>query len=307
MLRDLPSMLSLREIADAHVVSINTVKSHLKSVYRKLGVGSRREAVYLARRSAWCDRRPRRGPRRSFVRWPAAAITRARTSPHRLSDHARLGMSAGHEVRPGSHGSAAPTRTDREGRDRMAYEQAGARAFVTPTRLRVPRVPEGLVQRSRLIETGLGAHPVSLVCAPAGSGKTMLVADWARSAQEGGQPVAWLSIEDGDDRPYELWSAVIDALIEASSGAARRRLDGLKPTAPRRRAAVHLRAERRAPRCASGAMACARRSPAHPECRRHRRPGPVPGRTPARCRHGPGLPIRTGPERASPATRRGAP
>ncbi|SDT45778.1 LuxR C-terminal-related transcriptional regulator [Jiangella sp. DSM 45060] len=111
----------------------------------------------------------------------------------------------------------------------MAYEQAGARAFVTPTRLRVPRVPEGLVQRSRLIETGLGAHPVSLVCAPAGSGKTMLVADWARSAQEGGQPVAWLSIEDGDDRPYELWSAVIDALIEASSGAARRRLDGLSP------------------------------------------------------------------------------
>lgn len=49
MLRDLPSMLSLREIADAHVVSINTVKSHLKSVYRKLGVSSRREAVYLAR------------------------------------------------------------------------------------------------------------------------------------------------------------------------------------------------------------------------------------------------------------------
>ncbi|SDU78795.1 LuxR C-terminal-related transcriptional regulator [Jiangella alkaliphila] len=49
VLRDLPSMLSLREIADAHVVSINTVKSHLKSVYRKLGVTSRREAVTQAR------------------------------------------------------------------------------------------------------------------------------------------------------------------------------------------------------------------------------------------------------------------
>ncbi|HEU0214729.1 MAG TPA: LuxR C-terminal-related transcriptional regulator [Jiangellaceae bacterium] len=49
VLRDLPSLLSLDEIAAAHVVSLNTVKTHLKSVYRKLGVASRRAAVDRAR------------------------------------------------------------------------------------------------------------------------------------------------------------------------------------------------------------------------------------------------------------------
>ncbi|TDE90009.1 hypothetical protein EXU48_18980 [Occultella glacieicola] len=51
VLRDLPSMLSMREIADAHVVSINTVKTHVRSVYRKFGVATRREAVDLARQA----------------------------------------------------------------------------------------------------------------------------------------------------------------------------------------------------------------------------------------------------------------
>lgn len=49
LLRDLPSLLSLDEIARANVVSVNTVKTHLKAVYRKLGVSSRRGAVDRAR------------------------------------------------------------------------------------------------------------------------------------------------------------------------------------------------------------------------------------------------------------------
>lgn len=49
MLRALPSMLSQEEIARHHLVSVNTVKTHLKGLYRKLGVGSRREAVERAR------------------------------------------------------------------------------------------------------------------------------------------------------------------------------------------------------------------------------------------------------------------
>jgi LuxR family maltose regulon positive regulatory protein len=49
VLRDLPSLLSVEQMAEAHVVSANTVKTHLKAIYRKLGVSSRREAVDRAR------------------------------------------------------------------------------------------------------------------------------------------------------------------------------------------------------------------------------------------------------------------
>ena len=45
VLQLLPSMMSNEEIAAELFVSVNTVKVHLKSLYRKLGVNSRREAV----------------------------------------------------------------------------------------------------------------------------------------------------------------------------------------------------------------------------------------------------------------------
>jgi LuxR family maltose regulon positive regulatory protein len=44
----LPSMLSLEEIALDLTVSVNTVKSHVRSIYTKLGVSSRRLAVLAA-------------------------------------------------------------------------------------------------------------------------------------------------------------------------------------------------------------------------------------------------------------------
>jgi LuxR family maltose regulon positive regulatory protein len=49
VLRYLPTLLSSTEIAGELFVSVNTIKSHLKGVYRKLGVGNRREAVERAR------------------------------------------------------------------------------------------------------------------------------------------------------------------------------------------------------------------------------------------------------------------
>ncbi|MGN6752248.1 MAG: response regulator transcription factor, partial [Intrasporangium sp.] len=44
----LPSLLNLDEIADDLSVSINTVKSHVRSIYDKLGAGTRRTAVLAA-------------------------------------------------------------------------------------------------------------------------------------------------------------------------------------------------------------------------------------------------------------------
>lgn len=50
VLRDLPSMMTLGEIASAQGVSVNTVKTHVRSIYSKLNTGSRREAIAVARR-----------------------------------------------------------------------------------------------------------------------------------------------------------------------------------------------------------------------------------------------------------------
>ncbi len=50
VLRFLPSRLTLREIANELYVSVNTLKFHLKIIYKKLGVTSRAEAAEVARR-----------------------------------------------------------------------------------------------------------------------------------------------------------------------------------------------------------------------------------------------------------------
>jgi LuxR family transcriptional regulator, maltose regulon positive regulatory protein len=44
----LPSLMNAREIAAEFTVSVNTVKSHIRSIYAKLDVSSRREAVVQA-------------------------------------------------------------------------------------------------------------------------------------------------------------------------------------------------------------------------------------------------------------------
>ena len=49
VLRYLPTMMSNSEIAAEMYFSVNTVKTHLKSIYRKLDVTRRRQAVERAR------------------------------------------------------------------------------------------------------------------------------------------------------------------------------------------------------------------------------------------------------------------
>ncbi len=52
ILRLLVDGLSNKEIAEQETVSINTIKTQLKSIYRKLKVSNRKEAIRIARRSA---------------------------------------------------------------------------------------------------------------------------------------------------------------------------------------------------------------------------------------------------------------
>jgi LuxR family transcriptional regulator, maltose regulon positive regulatory protein len=89
------------------------------------------------------------------------------------------------------------------------------------TKLHVPRPRPGFVARGRLVEAlsqGLAMGRV-LVCAPAGFGKTALLADWACS---GGRPVAWLGLDAGDSDPARFWRYAVAALDQARPGLAAR-------------------------------------------------------------------------------------
>jgi LuxR family maltose regulon positive regulatory protein len=50
ILQYLPTPLDQRELCSALFISRNTLKTHLRSTYRKLGVQTRREAVLQAER-----------------------------------------------------------------------------------------------------------------------------------------------------------------------------------------------------------------------------------------------------------------
>ena len=84
------------------------------------------------------------------------------------------------------------------------------------TKLRSPVVRDQVIPRERLFErlrAGAGL-PLSLVACPAGYGKTTLLAAW-REAEAARKPVAWLTLDEGDNDPVVLWSYVIEALRRA--------------------------------------------------------------------------------------------
>ena len=129
------------------------------------------------------------------------------------------------------------------------------------TKLHVPGPLPGFVPRPRLVaalDEGLARGRV-LVCAPAGSGKTALLADWARGAGSAGacghgagsagacgrgagsaeayghgagsagacgrggkRAVAWLGLDAGDADPARFWRYVVAALDRARPGLAGR-------------------------------------------------------------------------------------
>jgi LuxR family transcriptional regulator, maltose regulon positive regulatory protein len=100
------------------------------------------------------------------------------------------------------------------------------------TKLHIPRTRRGLVARPRLADQltqGL-ERELTVVCAPAGFGKTALLADWAR---RGTRPVAWLSLDTGDNDPVRFWRHVAAALEDVRDGVGRRLAALLGPPSPR--------------------------------------------------------------------------
>jgi LuxR family transcriptional regulator, maltose regulon positive regulatory protein len=103
---------------------------------------------------------------------------------------------------------------------------------ILAVKITAPRIPNWAVQRPRiteLIAQGTRRGPLTVVTGPPGAGKTMALASWA--ATEPGT-VAWVGLDEYDNRPGAFWPYVVAAL---------RRSDVAVPRleATRRRTAGH--------------------------------------------------------------------
>jgi LuxR family maltose regulon positive regulatory protein len=93
------------------------------------------------------------------------------------------------------------------------------------TKLHIPQPGVDHVQRPRLYERldeGL-THKLSLISAPAGFGKSTLVASWL---SERNQPAAWLSLDEGDNDPVRFWTYLVAAIqtVHQETGAEARQI-----------------------------------------------------------------------------------
>jgi LuxR family maltose regulon positive regulatory protein len=102
------------------------------------------------------------------------------------------------------------------------------------TKLHVPRRRRGLVARPRLLERlGRESEPkLTLVSAPAGFGKTTLLAEWLAAVSADGVATAWLSLDKSDNDPALFWTYLIGALETAAEGVGGRALPLLQSPQP---------------------------------------------------------------------------
>src|SRR5689334_929129 len=104
--------------------------------------------------------------------------------------------------------------------------------------------PLKYVSRPRLIQklsAGL-ARRLTLICAPAGFGKSTLLGEWIhQTAQGGGEvdgtvrpaySVAWLSLDDGDNDPMRFWTYFVAALQTLDADLGQSSIDLLQAPQP---------------------------------------------------------------------------
>src|SRR4051812_47070311 len=90
----------------------------------------------------------------------------------------------------------------------------------------VPSLPVEFVSRPGLLAELDGGEQSALtvVCAPPGYGKTLLLADWLRR-HDGAS--AWVALGEEDDDPRRLWSSILTALVASPGVPTTSRLNGL--------------------------------------------------------------------------------
>ena len=90
------------------------------------------------------------------------------------------------------------------------------------TKLHIPPLRADRVSRARLLaRLDEGLRPENrliLLSAPAGYGKTALLAEWIHAKRDGGLQAAWLSLEEGENDPARFWTYLIAALQAIKPG-----------------------------------------------------------------------------------------
>jgi|GEM_PF-1599836 len=101
----------------------------------------------------------------------------------------------------------------------VSADPLALRSTVYQAKLRPAVSPDYLVPRPRLVALLDAAvrAPLTLVVAPAGSGKTSLLRDWAARTP---LPHAWLSVDEYDRDPAQLWTGILAALEGIAPGCA---------------------------------------------------------------------------------------
>lgn len=98
------------------------------------------------------------------------------------------------------------------------------------TKLYLPKWSADLVSRPRLIDRIYPKRKLTLVCAPAGFGKTTLLAEWVAAVPT--RPVAWVSLDQSDNDPSVFWTYLIAALHKIQPSLCERSLALLQSPQP---------------------------------------------------------------------------
>jgi LuxR family maltose regulon positive regulatory protein len=105
--------------------------------------------------------------------------------------------------------------------------------ILVATKLHAPGPRPGFVPRRELVARLVAARDskLTLVCAPAGWGKSTLLSEWHASPEET-RAFAWLSLDSADRDPVRFWSYVIGALRSVRPGLATGAAAALRSAGP---------------------------------------------------------------------------
>ncbi|WP_042298303.1 LuxR C-terminal-related transcriptional regulator [Paraburkholderia bannensis] len=120
----------------------------------------------------------------------------------------------------------------RPDRRRRGASTDGAAAALIHTKLAPAHAREQVTRAAPLERLRAGRERrLTVVCAPAGYGKSTLLAEWRAALLAQGAQAAWVSFDDEDDEPSTFAAYLIAAVVEASGGVGARAQQQLRERA----------------------------------------------------------------------------